>query len=153
MLKLLKNLFPRKVKRIAFLDGDQPIPGLLKAYDQHIKGTNTETHLVRWMQANHNEPSSLKAIDPNINKVYLRDFRAGKEVSDKFIGQWMQKAVLEGYTHITVVSSDYDFVDIFKMIAKLSDVKDINFRLIVSMNQDQIPKWENKVANMQIVKA
>lgn len=34
-------------KRIAFIDGDQPIEGILSAYNRYVANTNTETHVVR----------------------------------------------------------------------------------------------------------
>lgn len=151
MIKLLKKFF-RKEKRIAFLDGDQPLAGMMRAYDLHVKGTNTETHLVRLLQDG-NEPKCLRKIDPKINKMYLQGYRTGKEATDKFIGQWIQKALTEGFNHITVVSSDYDFIDTFKMCAQLNELDHITFRLIVSMNTQQIEKYKSKVTNVEIIDA
>ena len=152
MIKLLKKFF-RKEKRIAFLDGDQPIPAILSAFDRYVKGTKTQTYLIRLQPAKHDEPKSLRNIDPDINKVYLQGYRTGKEATDKFIGQWIQKALTDGYTHITVVSSDYDFIDTFKMCAQLNDVEEITFRLIVSMHAEQIDKYKSKVTNVEIIDA
>lgn len=145
--------FRKKEKRIAFIDGDQSIHGYLKAYDDHIAGTDTETHLIRMKKAQDNEPKRLRKIDEKINKIYLDGFTSKKEVVDKFIGAYIQKAIADGYNDITVVSSDYDFVDIFKM-AMIMDKKTakVNFRLIVPNPQGKMNDLSEKNLNIEIVK-
>jgi hypothetical protein len=116
------------VKKIAFIDGDQPLPQIIAAYQQYLVGI--ETHLVRAMSNDAGEPRALRG-DQGFNKIYLRGYSVGKEVVDKFIGAYIQKAVDGGYTEISVVSNDYDFIDIFKMAAKLNPDRSLVFRIIV----------------------
>jgi len=135
------------VKKIAFIDGDQGIPQLVSAYHTHLVGT--ETHLVKMLREGDNEPHLLRK-EHDFNKVYLRGYTVGKEVVDKFIGAYIQKAVSDGYTHITVVSNDYDFVDIFKMTAKLNPDKNLTFRMIVPCGQGRVASTKS-TTNFEIV--
>jgi len=147
----------KRERRIAFIDGDQSLPEVLRAYNKHIVGTNTETHLVRLItpQANgrNNEPRILRDI-VGINKIYLGGFSTGKEVTDKFIGAYIQKAVTDGYTHISVVSSDYDFIDIFKMAAMVDDrAKKLTFRMIVtSQRSPKLNEMPDRLMNIEVVR-
>src|ERR1035437_7685511 len=123
---------PKAVRKIAFLDGDQPLNGIINSYQKYLVGT--ETHLIRAFTENAHtkEPKVLRMLDKKINKIYLGGYTRGKEIVDKFIGAYIQKAVQDGYKHITVVSSDYDFIDIFKMALVLNPkVTDVTFRIIV----------------------
>lgn len=124
------NWFPKKSKKIAFLDGDNPLPHILSVYEKHLKGI--ETHLVRALAQEDKEPKILKKAPEAINKIYLRGLTKGKEITDKFIGAYIQKAIQDGYTEITVVSMDYDFIDIFKMAVILNPLAtNVLFRIIV----------------------
>ena len=49
---------------------------------------------------------------------------------DKFIFGYIQTAIGKGYTDITIISSDYDFIDIFHMSNQLN-TKVISFTLII----------------------
>jgi len=142
MFDWLKNLRKPTVKKIAFIDGDQDIPSIISVYQQHLVGI--ETHLVRLMPEGDQEPKLLRRVR-GFNKVYLHDMSSGKEVVDKFIGAYIQKAVDEGYNHISVVSNDYDFIDIFKMITKLNPSKELTFRIIVPRGQGKIRKTQTTV--------
>jgi len=149
--ELKSKFFGKKDKKIAFLDGDQNIPSMLSAYDMYLKGI--ETHLVRVASSKNSEPKILRKLDANINKIYLMDYTVGKEITDKFIGAYIQKAVDDGYTHITVVSSDYDFIDIFKMAVILNPAAiDVSFRMIVPDAQGRLADVDSKVMNIEIVK-
>lgn len=153
MLKrFLARFFPVKCKKIAFIDGDQPIPLLLKAYDEHIAGTGTETHFIRLLAKGTAEPKALRKID-SFNKIYLEGLTSGKEVVDKFIGAYIQRAVSEGYSEITVVSSDYDFIDIFKMAVQVDpSAASITFRMIIPRAVGRLADLPPKIMNIEIVK-
>jgi hypothetical protein len=135
------------VKKIAFIDGDQGIAQSVTAYHTHLVGI--ETHFVKMIREGDNEPRALR-YENDFNKVYLSGYTVGKEVVDKFIGAYIQKAVGDGYNHITVVSNDYDFVDIFKMAARLNPGKELTFRLIVPCGQGRIAQEQSRV-NFEIV--
>ena len=142
------------IKRIAFMDGDQPMAGLVSAYNQYIANTNTETHIVRLSNGGAT-PKNLKNFtgDGHVNKVFLDGFKTGKEVVDKFIGAYIQRAISEGYTHISVISSDYDFIDIFKMAVKIDEnAKNVSFHMIVPNPMGSIRSAPNKIANITITK-
>jgi hypothetical protein len=149
MFALFKQWFGAP-KRIAFLDGDQPLPGILHAYDKYLKGT--ETHLVRLKDDSAGEPKVLRGKH-GFNKIYLSGYKAGKEVTDKFIGAYIQKAVTDGYQFITVVSSDYDFIDTFKMAVVLNpEASKLTFRMIVPNARGVLKEMPDRVMNIEIVK-
>jgi hypothetical protein len=144
----------KRERKIAFIDGDQRLPGLIKAYQEHVVGTNTETHLIRLMSKSdrNNEPHILRNIE-GINKIYLEGFTTGKEVTDKFIGAYIQKAISDGYTHITVISGDYDFIDIFKMAAIVDKkASKLTFRMIVPNAQGRVKDLPDQLLNIEIIK-
>lgn len=140
--------------RIAFIDGDQPLPEVLRAYHQYVKGTNTETHLVRAMPDNCNPPKALRKADlSQINKIYLTGYTTKKEVTDKYIAALIQKAITDHFTHITVISSDYDFIDIFKMAVSINPTAtNVTFRMIVPHAQGRLVREECTVANIEVVR-
>lgn len=149
-MKLFSKWFKKAEKKIAFLDGDQDLKKILAAYKKYLIGT--ETHLIRLQADSHLEPKQLRNI-PALNKIYLSGYTRGKEIVDKFIGAYIQKSVQEGYTHITVVSSDFDFIDIFKMAVILNpEATNITFRIIVPNVQGRMCDMPDKVANIEIVK-
>jgi uncharacterized LabA/DUF88 family protein len=154
MFKLIKKLFAKeKNRKIAFLDGDQPLPGIINAYNKHLVGQVSEVHLVRLKSEDANEPKLLRKVD--VNKVYLSGFTARKEVVDKFIGAAILKAVADGYTEVVVVSGDYDFIDAFKMAAMLDTrAEKVTFRLIVPKGQGRVADaLGTQINNIEIVKA
>lgn len=161
MLNFLRKLFfADPIKKIAFMDGDQDILAGLRAYDTHIKNTGTETHFVRMKPENHAAPKAMEAYT-DINQVYLSGFKRGKEVTDKYIAAMIQQAVDNGYQHITVVSADYDFIDIFKMAVMINpDATNVTFRMIVPTGGAPVGKQlqsmanqGTKIANIEVVKA
>jgi hypothetical protein len=139
-----------KAKSIAFLDGDQPLPGIIAAYDKYLKGT--ETHLVRTRGEGSGEPHILRG-DFGFNKIYLTGYTARKEITDKFIGAYIQKAVSDGYTEITVVSSDYDFIDTFKMAVVLdSSAANVTFRMIIPHAKGRLQDLPDSIRNISIIR-
>lgn len=137
-------------KSIVFIDGDQGIPDILNAYDTHVKGRFDECHIVRACTAD-SMPNKFKKLSKDgVNLISLAGMTNGKEVTDKFIAAYIQKAISEKFNSITVVSSDYDFIDIFKMSAKLSDTTKLKLRLIAP---HAIGKLCNaKVTGVEIIK-
>ena len=131
-------------RKIAFIDGDQELHAALKAYDAYVANTGTETHFVRLAYpATHQEPKQLRNRD-DFNKVYVEG-TAGKEVVDKFIAGYIQRAVAEGYTHVTVVSNDYDFIDIFKMAVMINEhASEVTFRMVVPFAQGRMAELPPK---------
>jgi predicted RNA-binding protein with PIN domain len=151
VLKWLKSLREPKEKRIAFIDGDQVLDQLLNAYSKHVAETNTETHFIK-LGAFDNTPKKLKKF-PEINEVYLTGFTKKKEVTDKYIAAFINKAINEGYNHITVISSDYDFIDIFKMAVILDDkASKLVFRMIMPKMLGRASHLPSKIANIEIIK-
>jgi len=149
MITKLLSLFKRP-RKIAFLDGDQPLPGILAAHQKYLLGI--ETHLVRLRGENTGEPHILRKVT-GINKIYLTGYSTGKEVTDKFIGAYIQKALQDGRTDITVVSSDYDFIDVFKMAVQLNPTAaKVKFRLIVPNSRGRLEELPEKMLNIEIVK-
>ena len=150
MISYLKSLFIKKsVKKIAFLDGDQSLPLLIDVHSKHLKGV--ETHLVRSRQADQGEPRPLRKLNPEINKIYLSGYSPGKEVSDKFITGYIQKAISESYQEIIVVSSDFDFIDIFKMTLQLNpDKSGIKMKLIVPQGRGKILDYVPESSSIEI---
>lgn len=153
--KLVNRIFKnRSYQKIAFIDGDQSLPAVLNAYHKHLSGKVSQTYLVR-MDNGNCEPKLLRKM-VGINKVYLSGFTSGKEVVDKFIGASIQKAIADGFTDISVISSDYDFIDQFKMAAILDKrANNITFTLIVPTNLGgRLEQAANtKFNNIKVVKA
>jgi hypothetical protein len=144
---------PKQIKKIAFLDGDNPLPPILEVHAKYLKGI--ETHLVRAVRDGDNQPRTLKKADPSINMIYLRGYSAGKEITDKFIGAYIQKAIQDGYEEITVVSQDYDFVDIFKMAVVLNPMAaKLSFRIIVPniVQHGRLGVMPDNVCNISIIR-
>jgi predicted RNA-binding protein with PIN domain len=145
----LLNLFRKK--KIAFIDGDQSIQHSLKIYKKYLANTNTETHLIKLLPPGHNQPKLLKNVD--FNKIYISEYTSSKECVDKFIGAYIQHAVSAGYQEITVVSSDYDFIDIFKMASMIDQrAKKITFRLIVPQAKGRLNDLPPKFRNIEVIK-
>lgn len=142
----------RKPKRIAFLDGDQNIPEMIKLHAKYLKGT--ETYMVRLKNDKAKEPKVLRNVT-GFDRIYIEG-RAGKEAVDKFIAGYIQKAVHDGYSEITVVSSDYDFIDIFKMAVMINDkAAKVSFRMIVPIDGRDNELMKNvpaRIANIEVIK-
>jgi hypothetical protein len=149
MIKLF-NWF-KKDRRIAFIDGDQPLNQVINSYNKHVKGTKTETHFIK-AGGFDSKPKLLKKY-PEINEVYLNGFTHGKEITDKYIATFINKAINDGFNHLTVISSDYDFIDIFKM-AVILDEKNLNltFRMIMPAAKGRARHLPHKLANIEIIR-
>lgn len=150
MLNRLIALFKPKTRRIAFLDGDQNLTELMAAYKYYLAGI--ETHLVRCHTAEQPEPRALRN-EHGFSKCYLIGYTAGKEITDKFIAAYIQRAISEGYNDITVVSNDYDFIDIFKMAVQLNpNASQINFRLITPSPLGRVKQLPAQLVNIEVIK-
>lgn len=156
MLTKLLSLFKSEAipKKVAFIDGDQALAQNLEVYDQYIKGRGIEAHFIRQLLDGHNTPKALnKEQYKDLNKIFLSGLSHGKEVVDKFIGAYIQKCVCEGYKEITVVSSDYDFIDIFKMASQIDGrASGLTFRLIVPNAIGKLEKIPEQMLNIEIIK-
>lgn len=126
-MKWLKSLFGRKPeqpnKTLVFVDGDQYTKSrldlILKRYhDQDI----------RWITASTIPKPVQKSIK---NITALGDMSdKGKESADKYIAIAIQKAISDGKRDIVVVSVDYDFINIFKMLSAVNPDLNLNFTLL-----------------------
>jgi hypothetical protein len=153
MLTKLKSFFTKKqsIKKIAFIDGDQEHKRTLAAYLLHVVDTDTETHLIR--AGSKTDVPRAYRHHKEINQICLKGYTSGKEIVDKYIGAYIQKAITEGYSHITVISSDYDFIDIFKMAVVLNpEACDVTFKMIVPNALGRVAKLPAQIANIEIVK-
>jgi hypothetical protein len=157
MKKFLLKFFKKPVRKIAFIDGDQPMGETLYAYERFIADEGYETHFVRLRPSGHSEPKVLRKYDgvKDFNKIYIPQGQhfVSKEVVDKFIGAYIQKSISDGYDEIAVISSDYDFVDIFKMAAMIDEsATNLTFRLIVPSPSARHAGLPFKINNIEIVK-
>lgn len=144
MFANLKSWFV-KPKRIAFIDGDQDLRKCIKIHREMLSGI--ETHLVRIQNDEHNKPKVLRNVT-NINVTNLIGFKTKKEVTDKYIGAYIQKVLSDGYKEIIVVSNDFDFVDIFKMIIQLNpNLSGVSFRIITYNAQGSLDNAESEIIN------
>lgn len=150
----LLSVFKKPEKSIAFLDCDQPIPPVLLAKDKYLQNYS-QVFSIRHSTAA-TAPKSLRDR-PDINQIYLEGFRRKAETTDKFIAMLIQNAVRDGYSTITVVSADYDFIDIFKMCITINDLPNasLKFKLIVPYihNRLEESKWLESKSNIEIIKA
>lgn len=150
MIKFLKSFF--RNKKIAFIDGDQDIHALLRSYRKYVANTGTETHFIRMKDEGSLEPKIMRNVT-DMNKIYLSGMTKKKEAVDKFIGAYIQRAVSEGYAEISVISSDYDFIDIFKMAVQIDPrAMNITFRMIVPRPEGRLDELPEKVMNIEIIK-
>jgi hypothetical protein len=112
--------------------------------------------LIRQKNERHNEPKIFAKTEgiQDINKIYLTGFSTGKEIVDKFIAAFIQDSIVAGYTDITVVSNDFDFIDIFKLAMVMNpEISDVSFRIIVPSGSGRICEiHENQIANISVVK-
>ncbi len=125
------NNYLRDKQKLVLLDGDQPLLETLAAYSKYIEPLkNCETYFIQLADIASKGPKVLKYY-PNINSILLSRFSPGKEIVDKYIFGYIQTAISKGYTDITIISSDYDFIDIFQMSNLLNDNRNIKFCLII----------------------
>ena len=134
--------------QLIIMDGDQPIPELFRAYRNYIIPLGVyETHFVRF---NDSKPKILKHF-PEIKCVYLTGFTSSKEVVDKYIFGLIQYSVDKGYSDIAVISSDYDFIDIFNMCNIINGNKNVKFTLIIPKPRGRLVQL-NSNENIEVIK-
>lgn len=129
---------PKVVRRkletnhVVFIDGDQSPVESLRSYSVHTANKNLADARVEFVLALKGITRPPKKIRRHkaITVTALRDFKAGKEAVDKYIAIAAQKAIDEGYTKISVISSDYDFIDIFRMLQLANKDCLVEFTLI-----------------------
>lgn len=156
MFAAIRKFFAKEpvkvIKKMAIMDGDQDLPKLMRAYHSYIANTGTETHFVKCHTVGHLPPKAVRDHD-EINQIYLSGFTGKKEVTDKYIGAMIQQAITDGYNHITVISADYDFIDIFKMAVMINPAAaEITFRMIAPGAQGRVAQLPDHIANIEIVK-
>lgn len=142
--------FGKKIQQkphLIIIDGDQPLPGLFRAY-KHYKPTIdlAEVHFVNCCSL----PKLLKSY-PEINGICLNMFSKGKEVSDKFISILIQSAITKGYNEITVISGDYDFIDIFGMCNIVNCNNKVKFTLVIPKAFGRLNQLES-TDNIMVIK-
>ena len=137
-------------KTITFIDGDQASRDLLSCYEQHIEPLNSEVHYVTVGTI----PNVLKPFvySDNVVLTQLEGFIKGKETTDKYIAAHIVKSLNQGYTKINVVSNDYDFLDIFKMVSMIEDCPDkIDFTLYMPKRMESKKGDNISVKNIRII--
>lgn len=146
------NRWLKRHQHIIFIDGDQDIPKSMRAYDAHVAGTPSTTLFVRRQSADAGTPRLLKER-PEIQITYLasQEYPSDKEVVDKYIAVCIQKALGDGFTHITVISADGDFVDIFRMIRMINHVPRVSFKLISPSSNGRIDSFPERMGNITVV--
>ena len=139
MLRFIVNLFkkPEPIinipKELIFIDGDQDANRQIATFK---KISNDRKGI--WIHVQRETPRKLTKV-PNIEVVSVREMSAkGKETTDKYIGIAIQKAVSEGVRKFTVISRDYDFVDIFKMIVMSNPEVELDFTLVAAKAQGRL---------------
>jgi hypothetical protein len=106
---------------------------------------------VQWIHCGKHTPK-IVSKDKTNNVVSLSEFSAkGKETTDKYIAMAIQKLVSEGVVDICVVSSDFDFVDIFKMITVTNPDKCLKFKLIAPYAKGRLLR-EESTSTIEIIK-
>ena len=127
------SIHPLPYSRLIIFDGDQSINPIMKVHDKIISKIPKDKVRIEFVKMHYigeSPPKILKKF-PHINFVPLSGFSAKKEVVDKWIGIRIQQAIDAGCQQISVVSSDFDFVDIFRMILMMNPTKkNLNFTLI-----------------------
>ena len=135
--------------KLVLLDGDQPLLEILKSYTRYIEPhDNQETYFIQLADVSSKGPKVLKYY-PKITRILLSGFSSGKEIVDKYIFGYIQTAISNGYTDITVISSDYDFIDIFRMSNRLN-VKVISFTLIIPRRAGRLKSLKS-IDNITII--
>lgn len=149
MFSFFRKIFIKE-RSIAFIDGDQDLNLSILIYNKYLQ--ETKTIFIRQMPENANPPKKLKNLS-KLNSIYLSGFSTKKEIVDKCIAIYIHKAIIEGYTNITVVSSDYDFVDIFKLMSVINHAyAHIKFKLIIPHPLGKLSVLPHNVQNIEIIK-
>lgn len=133
---------------LILMDGDQSIPDLFRSYRKYIK--NLDNYETRFIRYGGSFPKILKTF-PEIQCTYLQYLSHSKEVVDKFIFGLIQTEISNGYTNIAIISSDYDFIDIFKMSNIINAHKNIKFTLVVPKPRGRLSEI-NSNENIEVVK-
>lgn len=139
MLRYIITLFkkPKPIIKtpleLIFIDGDQDANRQIATFN---KISNDRKGF--WIHVQREIPRKLSKI-PNIEAISVRDMAAkGKETTDKYIAIAIQKGVSEGIKKFTVISRDYDFVDIFKMIVMSNPEVELDFTLVAAKAQGRL---------------
>lgn len=133
---------------LIIMDGDQHIPDLFRSYRKYV--ANLDNYETRFVRYGGSFPRILKNF-PEIQCTYLLHLSHSKEVVDKFIFGLIQTEISKGYTNFAVVSSDYDFIDIFKMSNIINEHKNIKFTLVVPKPRGRLATI-NSSENIDVVK-
>jgi len=140
------------IKQIAFIDGDQLLINSIEIYNKYLLNDNGEVIYIRQLFSGAKPPKKVQKM-ANIEPLYLTGFTPGKEIVDKCIAIYMQKVLSEGYNHITVVSSDYDFIEIFRLLLIVDNrAKNVKFRMIIPKPVGRLKMLSNQVDNIEIIK-
>lgn len=137
-------------KTITFIDGDQANRELLNCYTKHIEPLDSEVHYVTVTPI-------PKAVNPifhsdKVTLTELKGFFKGKESTDKYIAAHIIKSISQGFTKINVISNDYDFLDIFKMVVMIEECPDnIDFTLYMPTRMESKKGDTISVKNIKIV--
>jgi hypothetical protein len=151
---IFRKQFPEPKKEIAFIDGDNGFAMGVETFYTHLYDIETVFVYAATVGGNSGgkEPKVLR--DENkFRKIRLSGFTTKKEIADKYIAAAIQKAVDDGYNNITVVSSDYDFVEIFKLVSLLNQSKrHLNFKLIIPNPQGRLTSLPEQLSNIKVIK-
>lgn len=144
-----KIVIPVEIKpEVILIDGDQPLPEISRAYRHHItKIDNFETYFIRYSSS---IPRVVKTF-PQTKYIGLSHLSGGKEVVDKFIFGLIQSLIYKGYEKITVISSDYDFIDIFHMSNIINENKTIKFTLVIPRPKGRLEQLKSN-ENIRVIK-
>lgn len=136
--------------KLIIMDGDQPLPEIFSAYKKYVMNLdNYETRFIRYGGGGY-FPKILKKF-PEIQCTYLLHLSHSKEVVDKFIFGLIQTEISNGYIEFAVISSDYDFIDIFKMSNIINSHKNIKFTLVVPRPRGRLVETTSS-ENIDVIK-
>jgi hypothetical protein len=131
------RVFGEKRKSVLFVDGDMSLVQMDKILHE-IEHNFDEICLVRLNQKDFNEPKIIRRIvwefSDKINYFLVHEWRKGKESTDKFIIAAIQKAVMMNACHIAVLTSDFDFVDVYDIISQINPESEIKFEVFMPKN-------------------
>lgn len=106
-----KFSFASTKKKLFIIDGDCCLYDTW-AYESVLG--NSEAYFVFIKSEIANLPKELLRY-PELVPVPLLGYRTSKETVDKYIAMLLQKAIVDGYTDINIVSKDFDMLDIVDM--------------------------------------
>lgn len=145
---------PTQEKGCVFIDGDGGVPQLMDAFDKYAKGS--EAYFVRQCSKDC-EPRIMRDRE-DFNKIFLAGMKTRKEATDKFIAMMLQQKIRDGYSNFTVISSDTDFVDIFKMAIIANPEMNFKFRFIIPagavvQKDSNYKNWNDTDCQLDVVRA